>query len=54
MCFQFPTAHQGKIAVVITPTISLMQDHVENCEDYGINLKAAYLGSTQLDLRAEE
>ena len=29
-----------------------MQDHVKNCEDYGI--KAAYLGSAQLDLRAEE
>ena len=41
LCFQFPAVHQGKISVVITPTTSLMQDHVKNCEDYGI--KAANL-----------
>ena len=41
LCFQFPAVHQNKISVVITPTISLMQDHVKNCETYGI--KAAYL-----------
>ena len=29
-----------------------MQDHVKNCETYGI--KAAYLGSAQLDLQLEE
>ena len=29
-----------------------MQDHVKNCEAYGI--KAAYLGSAQLDLHLEE
>ena len=48
MCFQFPAVHQNKISIVITPMISLMQDHVKNCEAYGI--KAAYLGSAQLDL----
>ena len=52
MCFQFPAVHQNKISVVITPTISLMQDDVKNCETYGI--KAAYLGSAQLDLQLEE
>ena len=45
MCFQFPAVHQNKISVVVTPTISLMQDHVKNCEEKGI--KAAYLGSAQ-------
>ena len=52
LCFQFPAVHQNKISIVITPTISLMQDHVKNCELYGI--KAAYFGSAQLDLHMEE
>lgn len=52
VCFQFPAVHQTKISIVITPTISLMQDHIKNCEAYGI--KAAYLGSAQLDLQLEE
>ena len=50
--FQFPSVYTNKIAIVITPTISLMQDHVTNCEKYGI--KAVFLGSAQLDLNAEE
>ena len=53
MCFQFPAVHQDKISIVITPTIiSLMQDHVKNCEAHGV--KAVYLGSAQLDLQLEE
>ena len=52
MCFQFPAVYQNKIALVVTPTISLMQDHVKNCNEYGI--KAAYLGSAQLDLSLEQ
>ena len=54
LCFQFPSVYTNKIAVVITLTISLMQDHdhVTNCEKYGI--KAIFLGSAQLDLNAEE
>ena len=52
LCFQFPAVHENKIAVVITPTISLMQDHVKNCETLGIS--AAYFGSAQLDLQAEK
>lgn len=30
ICFQFPPIHENKKAVIITPTISLMQDHVTN------------------------
>ena len=40
--------YENKKNLVITPTISLMMDQVKNCEDHGI--KAAYLGSAQLDL----
>ena len=32
--------------------LSLMQDQVENCEEQ--NIKAAYLGSAQLDLSLED
>ena len=36
----------------ITPTISLMQDQVKNCEEQQI--RAEYLGSAQLDLSMED
>ena len=52
LCFQFPAVYMNKIAIVITPTISLMQDHVKNCEQYGI--KAIFLGSAQLDRQKED
>ena len=52
LCFQLPAVCQNKLAVVVVPTISLMQDHVKNCEKYGI--KAELLGSAQLDLSAED
>lgn len=51
LCFQFPPVHEDKKAVIVTPTISLMQDHVVNAEQKGI--KATYLGSAQLDFEAE-
>ena len=46
-CFQLPAVYQGRLAVVVVPTMSLMQDHVINCAKYG--LKAELLGSAQLD-----
>ena len=52
LCFQFPPIHVNKKAVIITPTISLMHDHVTNAAEIGLN--AVYLGSAQLDLMAEE
>ena len=51
LCFQFPPIHEQKKAIVVTPTISLMQDQVKNLEQKGI--KAIYLGSAQLDKTAE-
>ena len=51
LCFQFPPVHQNKKSVVITPTISLMQDQVNELERKGIN--SVYLGSAQLDKQAE-
>jgi len=35
------------MSIIITPTISLMQDQVTNALSQGIN--AAYLGSAQID-----
>ena len=51
LCFQFPPVFQDKKAVVISPTISLMQDQVYNLQQKGI--KSTYLGSAQLDKEAE-
>ena len=43
---------ENKKAIVITPTISLMQDQVANLEEKGI--KAVYLSSAQLDFGVED
>ena len=51
-CFQFPPVHQNKKAVIVTPTISLMQDQVHDLYSKGIS--SVYLGSAQLDKQAEE
>ncbi len=51
LCFQFPPVHLGKKAIVITPTISLMQDQVEKLNALGI--QSIYLGSAQFDKQAE-
>ena len=46
LCFQFPPVFENKKAIVLTPTISLMQDQVANLDEKEI--KAVYLGSAQL------
>ena len=51
LCFQFPPVHQNQKSVVITPTIRLMQDQVNELERKEIN--SVYLGSAQLDKQAE-
>ena len=51
LCFQFPAIYQHKKTVVVSPTISLMQDQVVNLKAKHIN--AVYLGSAQLDKKAE-
>ena len=52
LCFQFPAVHQQKKAVVLVPTISLMEDHVQNLHEKGIS--SAYLGSAQTDKGLED
>ena len=51
LCFQFPTTVTKKITIVITPTISLMIDQVENLQLKG--LRATYLVSAQRDTSME-
>ena len=51
LCFQFPPIYENKKAIVISPTISLMQDQVTNLREKGI--PAIFLGSAQLDKQAE-
>lgn len=51
LCFQFPTTVTKKITIVISPTISLMIDQVENLQSRG--LRATYLGSAQRDASME-
>ena len=45
LCFQLPPLISGRLSVVITPTISLMQDQAASLQERGV--KAAFLGSTQ-------
>ena len=52
LCFQFPPVYQNKKAVVITPTISLMQDQVQKLNRIGI--PATFVGSAQLDKQIEK
>ncbi|XP_020521838.1 uncharacterized protein LOC18432470 isoform X1 [Amborella trichopoda] len=47
LCYQVPPLVTGKLAVVISPLISLMQDQVMSLKQRGI--RAQYLASTQKD-----
>ena len=49
LCFQFPAVYTKKLTLVITPTISLMQDQTH---EKGIS--TVYLGSAQMDIHAED
>ena len=51
LCFQFPATVTKKMTIVITPTISLMIDQVQNLRSRG--LTATYLGSAQKDTTME-
>ena len=52
LCFQFPAVYSKKLTLVITPTISLMQDQTHELSLKGIS--AVYLGSAQFDVHAED
>ena len=51
LCFQFPPVYLNKKAIIVTPTISLMQDQVAKLN--GLGLKSVYLGSAQCDKLVE-
>ena len=56
LTYQIPPLHTGKVAIVISPLISLMQDQVGKLNNglVGGDEIAIYLGSGQLDPHAEE
>ncbi len=51
LCFQFPPVYLNKKAIIISPTISLMQDQVHKLNMIGI--PSTFLGSAQLDRSVE-
>ena len=51
LCFQFPAVYTRKLSLVVSPTISLMQDQTLQLQARGIS--AMYLGSAQMDPQAE-
>jgi len=51
LCFQFPPVYQNKKAIVVTPTISLMQDQVHALNSKGI--PCVLVRSAQLDKQVE-
>ena len=54
LCYQIPPLHLGRIAVVVSPLISLMEDQVHKLNGLlGTDL-AVFLGSGQMDSMAEE
>jgi superfamily II DNA helicase RecQ len=52
ICFQLPPLITGKMTVVITPTISLMNDQTSKLQERGI--QATFLGSSQVDKEVEQ
>ena len=51
LCYQFSAVYTKQVTLVITPTISLMQDQTSELEKLGIS--AAYFGSPQIDPNSE-
>ena len=51
LCFQYPAVYLNKKAIIVTPTISLMQDQVHKLNSIGIS--SVFLGSAQLDKQVE-
>ena len=51
LCFQFLPVYLNKKAIIVTPTISLMQDQVHKLNSIGI--PSIFVGSAQLDKQVE-
>jgi len=51
LCFLFPPVYKEQKAIIITPTISLMQDQVQKL--IATDIYATYLGSAQFDKQVE-
>ena len=51
LCFLFPPVYLNKKAIIVTPTISLIQDQVHKLND--IQVPSVFLGCAQLDKLAE-
>ena len=47
LCYQFSAVHEGKVALCVSPLISLMQDQVNSLNASGIT--ACFVGSAQKD-----
>ena len=45
LCYQFPAIYTGKLAIVVSPTISLMMDQVKKLMEKG--LPCTFVGSAQ-------
>ena len=52
LCYQFPPIYDNIKAIVVSATISLVNDQVTNLAEKGI--KSVFLGSAQLDKSAED
>ena len=52
LCYQFPAIYTGKMAIIISPTISLMIDQVKKLTEKGI--PCAFLGSAQHNKEIDE
>ena len=52
LCYQFPAIYTGKVAIVVSPTISLMMDQVQKLKQRGIS--CVFLGSAQHNKEIEE